>query len=374
MEQIGNNRNYTLFLKCMQGKATDDEYQEAWKLISEKKEYLSYYIELRDLWIASGLYNEISEDSIRTSWEKVKKQTLDQAKDRKKVLTIRSGSRISLILKSAAFLLFFFGLGILFSMLINQDNKSESFITTIEAPKGGKSLLILEDGSRVILNAGSKIQYTKAYNVKDRYLNLVGEAYFQVKKNKNLPFKVYVLGYEVKALGTNFNVCAYPDDNFIRTTLVEGSVVITSKNDLLGKRGQIVLRPNQSVVIYTKPQLAENKNAIDVPKIETEKKYDLQDNINVEKYTSWKDKRWVFEKEYMADLAVKLERRYNVKIIFHDADLTRYKITGTLEDETLDQLLSAIRLTIPMNYKIEKDTVTLYLDQDIKEKYNRLIQ
>ena len=98
-------------------------------------------------------------------------------------------------------------------------------------------------------------------------------------------------------------------------------------------------------------------------------KITVQRKVDVNKYISWKEKRWIFEGESIANLAVKLERRYDVKFVIIDDELNKYKISGILEDETIDQILSAIRLTVPMDFKIVNDTVQLSLNRNLKKKY-----
>jgi hypothetical protein len=92
-------------------------------------------------------------------------------------------------------------------------------------------------------------------------------------------------------------------------------------------------------------------------------------NVNTELYTSWKDKRWVVESEEFRYLAPMLERRFNVKIRYNDNDLGKYRFSGTIENETLEQLFNIMRMTIPLSYQIDKGVVELNLDPHLKTKY-----
>jgi ferric-dicitrate binding protein FerR (iron transport regulator) len=95
--------------------------------------------------------------------------------------------------------------------------------------------------------------------------------------------------------------------------------------------------------------------------------------VDVEMSTSWKDKRWIVRSERLGVFATKIERKYDVVIVFEDTELEDYKISATLEEETIEQLLNAIRLTIPMDYRIERHQVYVRINQQLKKKYDRLI-
>ena len=98
---------------------------------------------------------------------------------------------------------------------------------TLSTPRGGQYQLVLPDGSKVWLNASSSLHFPTAFTGKNREVELTGEAYFEVAKNKEKPFHVKVNDMQVEVLGTHFNINAYEDENAIRTSLLEGSVKIT---------------------------------------------------------------------------------------------------------------------------------------------------
>ncbi|HEX3010080.1 MAG TPA: FecR domain-containing protein [Bacteroidales bacterium] len=341
----------------------------AWNLIAQSEDEYRYYNHLRNVWINSQ--PALPENRVQSSWKRIKSKTLDLYESSKPVYLFKSKSVTGMVLKAAAFVILIAGIQILLSVLINS-GKVEGTIV-VEAPKGAKTFLTLDDGSKIWLNAGSKLQYNKTYNSKDRNVTLEGEAFFQVSKNKHLPFKVLAQGVEVKALGTSFNVNAYPEDGYVQTTLVEGSVVVSSIKDG-SKEPPVILKPSQSVTVYTREIENKREKIADTMMVaKTPGKIDIRKNVDVKKFISWKEKRWVFEREYISNLTSKLERRYDVKIIVLDEELNNYKISGILEDETLDQILSAIRLTVPMDFKINGDTVQLSLNKELKKKYYRFL-
>lgn len=252
---------------------------------------------------------------------------------------------------------------------------------SIEAPKGGKSVMTLSDGSKVWLNAGSTLHFDKSFGEQNRTLALQGEAYFEVAHDTARPFLVKTSGITIAALGTAFNVKAYPEDDLIETTLVEGSVRIETNTQSKTKTEPVILEPNQKVVFYKNRQsisvqAIDESTQIDKPKsneLQSFRKIEVTKNVDVEVSTSWKDKRWIVLGERLGVFAANIERKYDMVLVFEDSELEDYRISATLEEETIEQLLNAIRLTVPMDYKIERNQVHLMINQQLKKKYDRLI-
>lgn len=112
-------------------------------------------------------------------------------------------------------------------------NEPESVVTynTVSTPRGGQYQVFLPDGTKVWLNASSSLKFPTSFTAKQRIVNLTGEAYFDVAKIRNKPFVVNVDQMKVEVLGTHFNVMAYPDEQYINTTLVEGSLKVIRNNE-----------------------------------------------------------------------------------------------------------------------------------------------
>lgn len=255
---------------------------------------------------------------------------------------------------------------------------AESFCE-VTAPLGSTSEIVLPDSSRVWLNAGSKLRYSTSFNQKDRLLYLEGEGYFKVAKNKQLPFVVDAFGFEVKAVGTEFNVKAYQEDAIIETTMVEGKVTLQhSSEDILDG---VYLTPNQKATFYKKEEYV----TVEVLKKIEEKKEELNyipehrlviaPRIDPKSIVSWKENRLIIEREQLGDLAEKLSRKYNFNFEFRSEDIKRFSFTGTLEDETLQQVMNAIKITSPIDYEIVGKTVIISRNdariQDFKKLYKQ---
>jgi ferric-dicitrate binding protein FerR (iron transport regulator) len=288
---------------------------------------------------------------------------------------------MSYLLKVAAVLiLVFLGGGTVSYLIFNNSAQSEKLVK-IYAPKGSRSVAYLPDGTRVWLNAGSELTY-KINNGENREVKLVGEAFFKVKSDKKHPFIVSANGMFIKALGTSFNVKAYPEERKVTTTLVEGIVRI-EKEGTNKETSVITLKPNQKVVVYNdsslfyreKSKIINEKNnkdeavvALDVqkalPALQTQ-------NVNTDLYTSWKDDKWIIESEEFGNLATLLERRYNVNIEFHTNELERYRFSGIFTNETVEQAMDLMRYSLPFKYIIEKNNILIKVDPVLLRSYNQ---
>lgn len=204
---------------------------------------------------------------------------------------------------------------------------------------GQKTNVTLPDGSKVWLNSASKIEYTSHYNIKDRSIILDGEAYFDVAPDKEFPFIVRTDKISVTALGTKFNVRAYKSDDTITTTLLEGKV----KAEVSGQ--STVLKPNQ-LAVYDKTQNVMNTSIV-------------KDELHP---VPWMQNGLLFENESLADIAVTLERMYNVRVVFADECVKDYSYTGFIKNNSLPNVLELISGTSPVKHTMTTDTITLYKD------------
>jgi ferric-dicitrate binding protein FerR (iron transport regulator) len=132
---------------------------------------------------------------------------------------------------------------LIYNALASSRSGKKVLYNTLSTPRGGKYQVVLPDGSKVWLNAESSLHFPTAFTGNQREVTLTGEAYFEVAKNKEKPFRVKVDGMSINVLGTHFNVNAYSDENTIKTSLLEGSVKIikNNKSNLLKPGKQSVL-------------------------------------------------------------------------------------------------------------------------------------
>ena len=290
----------------------------------------------------------------------------------------------------AAAILIGFALGVATYHLAGRPGHSDSSpVAVLEAsrvmvPMGSRSQVELPDGSVVTLNAGSNLHYQTSYGQGSREVWLEGEGYFKVVKNAAIPFIVKAKDVTIKALGTEFNVKAYPEEKTVQTTLVNG-IVTVSQTNTADNAGEITLKPKQTITLTDQTSTIDPvrddpvQPVASLPLIQTAEKAApenavLKSNIKTEIFTSWKDPRWVIESEPLSDLATKLQRRYDVQIIIADDVLKQYPFNGILTDETLEQVLDIMKTIAPINYRISKKTVTLTVNTRHKKYFDELMK
>jgi ferric-dicitrate binding protein FerR (iron transport regulator) len=246
----------------------------------------------------------------------------------------------------------------------------------IRAPLGARSEIILPDGSQVWLNAGSKLKYLNVFNKTNRMVSLEGEGYFKVAKNSKLPFNVKAGDLYIVALGTEFNVKSYNDEGIIETTLVEGKVSIRQNQQSKQKSQTVYLGPHQKAVYVKDEQqltVEDLKAARQVkPEILKMKKgiMYVADRIDPEPIISWKDNRLILKGEELSSLLIKLERKYDVTFLYESDNIKQFRFTGTLENETLTQVLDVIKLSAPIDYMLEGKIVRITENKLMTKKFS----
>ncbi len=260
-----------------------------------------------------------------------------------------------------------------FSIRSEMIKSDENVFTTIYSPAGQKTEVTLPDNSKVLLNSKTTLRYSSAFNVKNRDIYLNGEAFFDVAK-KSIPFEVKTAAINIKVLGTAFNVKCYDDEDVVEATLVRGSMKIEKINSVTGSSEEILLKPNQKILFLR--NVSASGKAMDIGKEsgtltirEVEKiplqhvtQVELISSYDTEKSTGWKEGLLIVEGESLGDLSKKIERRYDVRFVFRDEKLKRYKYSGTLREYSLEQVLNALKLTSPISYIVDKQIV--YIDKN----------
>lgn len=210
----------------------------------------------------------------------------------------------------------------------------------VEAPLGSKTRLYLPDGTLVWLNAGSTITYSQGFGVEERKLKLSGEGYFEVTRNKQLPFEITTKELQLKVLGTKFNFRNYPEDEEVSVSLLEGKVCLRNylKNDAL-----CYLEPDQKAIL--------NK-----------KNGKLMVSASEARYTAeWTNGFLFFDEELLPDIIKELERSYNVKIYIEDESLKTFRFYGNFvrKEQTIQEILEMLASTGKLEYRIKGKTVRL---------------
>lgn len=211
----------------------------------------------------------------------------------------------------------------------------------IEAPQGSRSQMTLPDGSKVWLNAGSKISYSQGFSLVNRLVMIVGEGYFEVARNEQLPFSVKSDNIEVEVLGTKFNFRDYPSDATATVSLSEGSVAM---NSVTHPKEDQLLKPGQRATVDKK-----------TGKIEVEE-YEVTNAIQ------WTNGKLIFDGEPLRDIIRDLERSYNVSITVKNSELYGLRFYGDFvrQEQSLSEVLDALVATGKIKYEIKGQQITLY--------------
>jgi len=216
-------------------------------------------------------------------------------------------------------------------------------------PYGKRSELLLADGTKVWLNAGSRLAFPTKFTEKTREVFLEGEAYFEVKKSESQPFIVNVGQLDIKVLGTHFDISAYPADNRIETVLLEGSIMISRPTVFGLKREEILLKPNQKANFYKERSIVE-----------------VSDEPNADIYIAWIEGWLQFSKESLQSVFNKLERYYNVEIRIDQNFPSSELISGKLDlKESLEDVMQALGDVATIEYRTNGKII--YINKKIKK-------
>jgi ferric-dicitrate binding protein FerR (iron transport regulator) len=204
---------------------------------------------------------------------------------------------------------------------------------TVTSQQGMITQFLLVDGTKVWLNSGSELKFPSSFTGDIREVKLSGEAFFEVAKNEKQPFRVNAKELKVDVVGTSFDVLSYDDDNQSEVTLIEGKVSLSSGNGL-GKIEHGTMHPGQRTVF----------------KGESREVY--TEEVDVDKYISWRDGNLIFRDDPMEDVIRRLSRWFNVEIVVNDAEIKSYTYTATFRNENLEQVLKLLKLSAPIDYRI----------------------
>jgi len=205
----------------------------------------------------------------------------------------------------------------------------------LNVPKGGQFQITLSDGTKVWLNSNSSLKYPSAFSTSERRVELTGEAYFEVSKNKQKPFIVETSLQKVEVLGTKFNINAYDDESSTQTSLAEGSVRVSCKNNTtLLKPGQQFTLTDQNIAVRT---------------------------INLDQVLDWKNGDFNFSNNNLKEIMRKISRWYNIEVIFEGPISQETYVAQISRKKRLNDVLRALQLSGSIKYNIRNNK--LYISQ-----------
>ncbi|MBV4360558.1 FecR family protein [Pinibacter aurantiacus] len=231
----------------------------------------------------------------------------------------------------------------------------------VSTRNGSKTKLTLPDGTQVWLNSGSNIAYGNDLNGPTRQVTLKGEAYFDVARDVKRPFIIHTDAIDIKVLGTAFNVRSYPDEKITETSLIKGSVEITLKHD---PNKKIILNPSEKLIVKNDSAIVADlktthSNTIDPVMSLTNVHYVDKSHDSLSMETLWTKNKLVFDGETLEQVALKLERWYGVSVNIQSDKLKKTQYNGVFDNENIDEVLYALKLSGDFNYTIRKNEVTI---------------
>lgn len=340
---------FKLLSRQLAGEASEKDLDQLRKIIDSDPE-------LKKVYLSFIAPEEVSEDELSKAEQAFAlhslKMHLHVANTAATNFNPRSSNK-RVWLAAACFLLICSFLFLVFSPF-SPGNSLKSQVVT---KKGSKTMVKLPDGSSVWVNSDSRLQYADNFKGELREVWLDGEAFFDVKKDPAHPFIIHTDKIKIKVLGTSFNVKSYPEDQVIETSLIKGRIEVSFSDR---PSENIILRPNEKLTVR-KDQSEPEQTGIGIentPKIKLDHLLRLNEKSPLVE-TAWMDNKIAFSNCQMSDIAIMLERRFDIQIEFKNQHLKEYRYTGIFDDESLDDILNIMKISKPFNYRLNGKKLTI---------------
>lgn len=315
----------------LDGKLSGNELKEFYDRIDQDEEFFKKYLSYKENLVVSGMSNNENGYDKNIEWNLLKKR-VGYSKSIPKSKTINLYQKIAV---AAAIVLTFFAKDI-YNTLTKRDDAQKILTHTFSTPKGHRSKIVLSDSTVVWINSGSKITVPQVFADNKREVIMDGEAYFDVKTNKNKPFEVNVKGKKIRVLGTSFNVKAYNDRDYIMATLEHGMI------EFISDRRSYTLTPNEQIYYNTKSRKL------------------VKRKVDTRYYTSWKDGRMILRDANFKTLVRIIEQWYDIEVIYDKSKFTDVHFYGTIKHEkSVEHLLMLMQETTLFSYKLKDNKLYL---------------
>lgn len=255
--------------------------------------------------------------------------------------------KLQMVFSYAAIFILVISIGAFIFYSINRGKTMQLFYTSVIADKGQISKVNLPDGSQVWLNSGSEIKYNNFFASKNRDINLIGEAFFDVVRNENAPMVITCGVLQARVLGTRFNISAYPGNDYINIILEEGSVELKNTDV---PSFEYKLKPGEMARF--------NKSNREL----------FVSQVNTVKYTSWREGTINIYDQPISEVAKRLNLRFNQKFEY-SKEIENLKCTFTIKNESLEDIIKLIEQITPV-YAVQEDGI-IFLKPD-KNKINEI--
>jgi len=329
-----------LIFAFLAGECSASQQEQIHDWIKEKPENLVYFQKQEKLWQQSAINVTQFEPDVQQAIQTIHARI--DAKDSSKVMEFPSRSRVRQLayysMRIAASVIFIIGIGLGgYFITRNVADTTSSFIelTTSDQTR----TITLADGTTIWLNTNSKIRYPEKFDHQTREVSLEGEAYFQVARDPEKPFRIKAFNSTTQVLGTSFNVRAISAEDKIIITVTSGKVAFSNAEMA---NTVYLLKGDKGILL---------KNKNEVQKV-------LNDDIN---FLSWQTGKIIFNNTPLSEVAFILSRHYHKKISIAE-NLSRCRFTSTFDRQTLDEVLD--ELTIIQGIRLKRTSDSIVLDGD----------
>lgn len=281
-------------------------------------------------------------DKLRSTWTMIARAEAEDFQGTFNYTTTKNRFNAANFIKIAAVLILLLASTlIVYKSQRGNDQEIQSIITN-----NNKSFKLLEDGTKIWLNKNSVLSYNASFGKSKREISLQGEAYFDVVKNSTIPLFIHVGNINIEVKGTAFNVNAYSEKPNIQIALIRGLIQVSHITD---PKNKVLLKPNQKIIIPS--ALVHGEIG----------KFSIQpiNTLALLNETRWTSDTLIFRKEKLKDLAIQLEKKYELKIEIRSAQLKERRFSGVFTTETIQQVLDALKLSYPLTYTISNKWVII---------------
>ena len=320
-------KDWELILKYIRKEASEAERRDLEEWMNEDPANKELYKEVKNTWDISGKLEKSIQIDKPAAWQSIQSKIKEQSSapaETTKVVNINWLLRVAAVLIIALFA----------TWLVLGRSEKEALLTTTTGAE--KKLIVLSDCTRVFLNANSTFIYPEDFTSNERVVSLVGEAFFDVTKNPEKPFVIKNESFNVKVLGTSFNVSAYEKNSDAVVTVVNGKVAFN------GKDGSSVILIKDEVGVLKKSNGQVNKM--------------INSDIN---FLSWKTKKIEFKNTGFKEVCETINKYFSVEIEIKDENIFKCRFTGYFENPSLEQVLSVLEKTLDVKVYLNNKQVVV---------------
>lgn len=334
---------WNLIAEQLSGNISNAGEQELSDWINQSEENKKAYEQAKTFWSLPAENADAFAPDSEQAWIRFQKNIQSEPDETEK-LNVRWFSPFSPLVKAVAVFVLFLGIIYLMKSFYSSSFVAEPKQIVQQSDSKNSREIYLPDSSRVILNHNSTISYSENFNKDNRIVNLMGEAFFEVRKAEGKPFTIIAGESRTQVLGTSFNVKMNEENKKVEVIVVTGKVSFMSKKD--AQKNNVILLPGDMAELNPTPnKITKTSNA----------------NVNS---IAWKTKTLVFSNSLMSEVIPTLENYFAIKIVSKNKEILNYRFTGTFENPKIDELLSVFEVSMNIASRKENNHYILNTKSD----------